>query len=122
MLIDDLERAKQTRREIQKRRLDRSPHSHSRRPAAKVPLRRYNLVVVRPQLQPRLGPRVEVVPRRHRPARPVVLTHSPELLECLCPLDRRLVRPRRLEDVVVAAVRVHRADLLRTRGRVVCPV
>jgi hypothetical protein len=100
----------------------RLPHGDSGRAAAKVALRRHDLVVVRPQLQPGLGPRVEVVPRRHRPARPVVLTHSPELLERLRSLDRWLVRPRRLEDVVVAAVRVHRADLLRTRGRVVSPV
>jgi hypothetical protein len=99
----------------------RSPHGDSGRAAAKVPLRSHDLVVVLPQLQTRLLPRCKVVASRHSPARPVLTTNCPELLERPRALDRRLVRPSRLQDVVHPAVRVHCADLLRTRRRVVGP-
>jgi hypothetical protein len=98
-----------------------SPHGDSGRAAAKVPLRSHDLVVVLAKLEACLGPGVEVVGSRHRPARPVLTTNSPELLERPRALDRRLVRPSRLQDVVHPTVRVHRADLLRTRRWVVRP-
>lgn len=49
----------------------------------------------------------------------LVLSHGPKLLKGSRAIDGRLVRPRRLQDVVGAAVGLDRALFLRRRRRVV---
>lgn len=59
---------------------------------------------MRAQLLADFRPRIKVVSRGNRAADALRLAHAPELLERLRAVDRRLVVPRRLVDVVGPAV------------------
>lgn len=69
-----------------------------------VPLCAQHLVAVAPQIHTQFRPRTEVVLRRHRPARPLALSHADVLMERACAFDGRLVRAGRLINVVSRAV------------------
>jgi hypothetical protein len=100
----------------------RSLHSNARTPRASIPLRRQNLIIVRAQLLPILGPGIKVIFDCNRSPNPLALPHAPELLERRRPINGRLVGARRLQDIIGAAVRGDGALLLSSRRRVVAAV
>jgi len=90
-----------------------------RRPAAGVAFGGHDHVEVGSQLQPALGPGLEVVARGNLAAGALVTPDRPKLVEGLPPLDRRLIDALRLVNVIRAAVTGDAAFALRPLAGVV---
>lgn len=60
-----------------------------------------------PHLQPRILPRLEVIPRRDGASHPVRSTNRPELVEGRRALDRRFIDALLGHDLVLAPVARH---------------
>ena len=77
---------------------------------------------MRAELLSSLRPSIKVILRRNRASNPLNGPHGPELLESRGALDRRLVDASSLVDVVGSAIRLNRPLLRRSRRRVVRPI
>lgn len=70
-------------------KLLQSRHSDGRRPTTLIPLRRHNLIILRPQIHPIRLPRIELVPHSHSATNTLAAPDRPVLREGRCADDRR---------------------------------
>lgn len=99
-----------------------TPHlrnSDRSRPRTLIPLGSHNLVIMAPQPQPLIRPRLEVVTNIDTPTNPLRSPHAPKLIKRLGPLNAGLVVPRALGNGVGTAVSVEGAQPGRPRAGVV---
>lgn len=97
----------------------RTLNSNRRTPATLIPLGRQNLIIMRPQLLPKLTPSIKMILDRNLPAHPLNLPHGPKLLKRRRPINTGLIGPCSLQNIIRPAVRSDGALLLGCRARVV---
>lgn len=95
----------------------RARHRDTSAAGTLVSLRRHNHVIKRAHGHAGILPRIEEVARGHRAAGALVASDRPVLVERLRAVDGRGIGPRRLVEVVGAAVRVDGALGLGARCR-----
>lgn len=78
--------------------------SNRRSTSTLISLRSHNLVIIRPHAHTQRLPSSKMVGSRHRTRSPLRASYTPILLECSSALDRRLVGPCCLEDIVDGAI------------------
>jgi hypothetical protein len=100
------------------------PHNHTRRAITILPLDRHKHIIMFPQLQPGLVPRLEMIPRRHGPAGLLHVSDTPELGERRRTLDGWFIlanfRPDLVFPIVGSEVSLERR--FRVVGGIMCTV